>query len=39
MSSQDEGQDSCNEAKEDDYWVNISPYPSEGQIISPVAIF
>lgn len=37
MSSQDEGADSCTEAKEDDYWVNISPYPSEGQIVSPVS--
>jgi hypothetical protein len=39
MMSQEEEQDSCNEAKEEDCWVNISPYPSEGQIISPVAIF
>lgn len=39
MSSQEDGHDSCNEANEEDLWVNISAYPSEGQIVSPVAIF
>ncbi|XP_065353422.1 galectin-8-like [Cloeon dipterum] len=34
MSQQDE-KDSGRDSKEDEYWVHVSPYPSEGQIISP----